>query len=105
MLCGTFGSTIAVRQPNKSPLYALPRLKETNNKPVIKNDKPYLVALRVNGNNWMANLIKKQLPPPSFSTIISQKMPQGNYRAALCWSENGIPKSLLIAKDFAVKNN
>ncbi|MBE9466457.1 hypothetical protein ACFP1I_24160 [Dyadobacter subterraneus] len=70
-----------------------------------KNDKPYMVALRVNDNNWLGSLMKKELPPASFSTIIPQKMPQGIYNAALCWTENGNPKSLLIAKDFAVKSN
>lgn len=70
-----------------------------------KKDKPYIVALRVNDNNWLRNLIRKELPPASFSTIIPQKMPHGIYNAALCWSENGVPKSLLIAKAFAVKSN
>ncbi|TKT94221.1 hypothetical protein [Dyadobacter frigoris] len=71
----------------------------------LKMDKPYLIALRLNNNEWLGNLMNQDLAPPSFSAIIPQKMPQGIYHAALCWSENGIPKSLLIAKDFAVNNN
>ncbi|MCF0056821.1 hypothetical protein [Dyadobacter sp. CY356] len=71
----------------------------------MKMDKPYLIALRLHNNNWLRNLLKPDTLPPSFSAIIPQKMPQGMYSAALCWTENGIPKSLLIAKDFAVKAN
>lgn len=69
----------------------------------MKMDNPYLIALRLHNNDWLKNLVKPDLSPPSFSAIIPQKMPQGMYNAALCWTENGIPKSLLIAKDFAVK--
>ncbi|MEO6684938.1 MAG: hypothetical protein ABIN24_03195, partial [Dyadobacter sp.] len=70
-----------------------------------KTDRPYIIALRVNDNNWLRNVVKTELVPRSFSTIISQKMPQGFYNAALCWLENDVPKSLLIMKDFAVKKN
>lgn len=70
-----------------------------------KSDKPYIIALRVNSNNWLKNLVKEDLLPPSFSTIVPQKMPHGIYNAALCWMENGVPKSILISQDFAVAAN
>jgi hypothetical protein len=69
------------------------------------SQKPYMIALRLDNNEWIGNLIRKDLSPPSFSTIIPQKMPGGQYDATLCWSENDIPKSIVIARDINISGN
>jgi hypothetical protein len=68
----------------------------------LKNTKPYLVALKFNNSEWLGNLVKKNLPPPSFSAIIPQKMEEGVYHAVLCWTEKGSPKSILLPRNFRV---
>jgi hypothetical protein len=69
------------------------------------SQKPYMIALRLDNNEWIGNLIRKDLSPPSFSTIIPQKMPGGQYDATLCWSENNVPKSIVIARDINISGN
>ena len=69
------------------------------------SQKSYMIALRLDNNEWIGNLIRKDLSPPSFSTIIPQKMPGGRYDATLCWSEGNIPKSIVIARDISISGN
>lgn len=61
--------------------------------------RPYLIALERRGASWIGNPFRTSKQEDSFSVIFPDKLPDGLYDIALCWTGNSGPRSLLLAKN------
>ena len=65
------------------------------------NDKPFLIAVSPHYTSWFKKIRSTSLSN-SFTAKLPCKIPADLYDVSLCWYEDKIPKSMLVAKNHQI---
>ena len=71
------------------------------NKEYLSNDKPFLIAVSPHYTSWFKKIRSTSLSN-SFTAKLPCKIPADLYDVSLCWYEDKIPKSMLVAKNHQI---
>ncbi|MCF2446286.1 hypothetical protein L0657_20175 [Dyadobacter sp. CY345] len=67
-----------------------------------KNNKTLLIAIRPPMPGWINQLLGRNIPVNFLTVAFPKKMAGDFYDVALCWTNNNIPHSLLVARNINI---